>query len=129
MKFLYKLFLIIFSYSIFISCQKQQSEIHSIGFYTTTITSVSCEKLKKTSHKKSKILSDEENAKLLTLFSQLKPIESDVNLDARLYGNVYDKSKEINFCMNIGIIEINGMKFYVSDDLKQYMLFLSKKIK
>lgn len=127
MKFLLKLFLIIFSYSIFFSCQKQQAEIHYIGFYTTTITLVNCEKLKKSSHKKSKILSDEENTELLTLFSQLKPIENNTNLDARLYGCVYDRSQKINFCMNIGIIEINGKKFHVSDKLKQYMLLLSKK--
>ena len=114
---------------MFLSCQKQQAEIHSIGFYTTTITLVSCEKLKKASHKKSKVLLDEENAKLLILFSKLKPIESDTNLDARLYGYVYDKSQKINFCMNIGIIEINGKKFNVSDELKQYMLLLSRKLK
>lgn len=130
MKITFKSLSIIFLYSVFFSCQKRKSEIHYIGLYTATVTSVSCENLKKATHKTDLILSEKENNELLKLFSQLKPIGNDVNINARLYGEVINENAErSDFCMNLGFIELNGKKYMVNDELREYILQLTKKKK
>jgi hypothetical protein len=127
MKTLSKLVLIISLFSILFSCQNQKSEIHYIGLYTTTITSLNCENLKKATHKKNLNLSGQQNEELLKMFSELKPVTKDVNIDVRLYGFIFNKEyKRLDFCMNIGFIEINNKKYFVSEKLKEYILKITK---
>lgn len=119
--------LIIFMFLLFINCQKPKSEIHYISLYTTTITLVKCENLKKSSTTKSIVLSDEENDELVNIFSHLKPLKKNLGIDARVYGSVYDGSKKISFCSSVGVIEINNKKYLVDDKLREYLLMLTSK--
>ncbi len=119
--------LAVFLCLILSGCQKPKSEIHYIGLYTSVITSLSCDNLKKATHKSNLILSEKENNELLTLFSHLTPTANDINIDARLYGFVWDeKNKRSDFCMNLGLIELNGKKYFVNDELRKYVLKLTK---
>ncbi|WP_185287649.1 hypothetical protein [Chryseobacterium lactis] len=130
MKHFSKFLLIAFVCSVLFSCQKQKSEIHYIGLYTTTITSLSCADLKKATHKTDLTLSEKENNELMQLFSRLKLAANDVNIDARLYGSIINEKKEnLNFCMNLGFIELNGKKYVVDDELREYILKLTERKK
>lgn len=117
---LFILFLLIMS-----SCKNPKGEIEYIDIYTTTARSISCENLKKAKYKKKVLLSTPENHKLLKLITTLKPADSDWNIDARLYGFVYDGSEKLNFCMSTTIIEINNKKFFVDDELRDYIVKLT----
>lgn len=112
---------------LFFNCQKPKSEIHYISLYTSTITLLKCENLKKSSNTKSIVLSDEENNELVNIFYHLKPIKENLGIDARVYGSVYDGSKKMNFCSSIGVIEINNKKYSVDDNLREYLLMLTTK--
>lgn len=119
-------FLIIFIFLFFYNCQKNIPEINFINLYTTTITSVKCENLRKASNVKSIILSDEENDNLLSSFSKLKPASKDLSIDARVYGSIYDGSKKLDFCSGIGVIEINNKKYLVDKNLRDNLLMLTQ---
>lgn len=112
---------------VLFGCQEQKSEIQYIDIYTTTIRSITCENLRKSTHKNQLSLSSMESKKLSKMFSDLKPAESDWNIDARLYGIIYDKAKKLNFCMSTTIIEINNKKYFVNDQLRDYVVKLTTK--
>ncbi|KIC62101.1 hypothetical protein [Chryseobacterium taiwanense] len=119
-------FLIVLVFLFFYNCQKNISEINFINLYTTTITSVKCENLKKAPSVKNVILSDEENDKLLNNFSKLKPAPNGLNIDARVYGSIYDGSKKLDFCSGIGVIEINNKKYLVDKYLRDNLITLTQ---
>lgn len=98
-----------------------------MGLYTTTITLVKCENLKKSTHLKKVTLSPEQDKEILNIFSQLKPIKENLDVDARLYGFINDGSQRLDFCMSATIIEINGKKYSVDNSLRTYIIKLTKK--
>lgn len=112
---------------VLFSCQNQKGEIQYIDIYITTVRSITCENLKKSTHKKKLLLSNTENKELSKMFSDLKPAESDWNIDARLYGIVYNGAEKLNFCMSTTIIEINNKKYFVNDQLRDYIVKLTTK--
>lgn len=112
---------------VLFSCQNQKGEIHYIDIYTTTVRSVTCENLMQSTHKKKLLLSNIENMELSKIFSNLKPAESGWNIDARIYGIVYDRAKRLDFCMSTTIIEINNKKYFVNDQLRDYIIKLTTK--
>jgi len=124
MKNLNSTILIIFL-SLLISCKKSKGELHYINLYSTTITLLKCENLKKSSQLKNIILSEKENSEMLTIFSHLKPVKDNFDVDSRLYGTVYESSKRFDFCMSTTIIEINNKKFFVDDELRDYIVKLT----
>lgn len=93
------------------------------------IRSINCDSLKFHSNKKQLILSNEENNKLVNIFSQLKPIQKALDIDARVYGSIYDGSKKLDFCSGIGVVEINEKKYFVNDELREYLLMLTTRKK
>ncbi|MDG4655282.1 hypothetical protein, partial [Chryseobacterium arthrosphaerae] len=93
MKVLNKLLFSILLLAFFFSCQQQEGEIQYINLYITTVKAIDCESLRKSEHKKKLSLNDVENKKLLRIFSDLKSAESDWNIDARLYGFIYNNSE------------------------------------
>lgn len=113
-------------FSMFTSCQKQKTQLHYINLYSTTITDVKCENLKKSTNLKSIRLSDKENNKLLELFKTLKRTDKETTVDARLFGTIDQDSKKINICMSINFININGEKFYVNNALRNYLMSLTE---
>jgi|GEM_PF-1988176 len=129
MKVLNKSLFSILLLSLFFSCQKQKGQIYYINMGISPIRSIDCNNLKLHTDKKQLILSNEENSKLVNLFSRLKPIQESLDVDARVYGSVYDGSKELDFCSGIGVIEINNKKYFVDDSLREYLLILTTKEK
>lgn len=122
---LYKLFITILLCSLFFGCQKQDGQIYYIDMRISPIRSIHCDSLKLHPNKKQLILSNEENNKLANIFSQLKPIQESLDIDARVYGYVYNGSKKMDFCSGIGIIKINEKKYLVNDKLREYLLKLT----
>lgn len=108
-----------------IGCNKPKGELHYMNLYSTTITLLKCENLKKSSQLRNLILSDKENDALLDVFSKLQPINNNLDIDARMYGIIYKGSEKLNFCMSTTIIEINNEKYFVDDQLREYMLMLT----
>lgn len=108
------------------SCEKKHSEINYIFLNTTTVVALSCNDLANSSQIKNLILSDDNNERLAKIFSKLKPAESDWNVDARISGFIYNNSTKLNFCMSSTIIEINGKKYFVNDELRSYMISITK---
>ncbi|HAY3551429.1 hypothetical protein KRE47_10525 [Elizabethkingia meningoseptica] len=129
MNVLNKLLFSILLGSLLFSCQKQEGQIYYINIGISPIRSIDCDNLKLHPDKKQLILSNEENSKLVNLFSQLKPIQKSLDVDARVYGSVYDGSKKLDFCSGIGVIEINNNKYFVDDSLREYLLVLTTKKK
>lgn len=129
MKVLNKLLFSILLLSLLFGCQKQEGEIYYINMGISPIRSIDCNSLKLHPNKKQLILSNEENSKLVNLFSKLKPIQGSLDVDSRVYGSVYDGSKKLDFCSGIGVIEINNKKYFVDDNLREYLLILTTKKK
>lgn len=125
MKISYSLFTL-FSLFLICNCQKQKGEIHYISLSTNTITFIKCENLKNSPNKKNHILSEKENDTLICLFSNLKVLQKDLDVDARIYGSIIDGSQKIDFCSGIGVIEINNKKYSVDNNLRLYLLKLTK---
>lgn len=125
MKYLNLLSLVLF-FSVISSCNQQKTELHYINLYTTTIVAVRCENLKKYTNLKTVTLSQNQDKKLIQLLSTLKPLKEKQSIDARLFGSLYQKSQKIDICMSINIIEINGKQYFVSSDLKDYLMSIMK---
>lgn len=123
----FNLILLAFLLSVISSCHKQKGEFRYINLYTTTITAVKCENLRKSSNLKTIQLSDIETNKLIEIFSTLEPIKEYSGIDSRLFGFFYQDSKKINICMSINIIEINGKQYSVNSELRDYMMHLTEK--
>lgn len=62
-----------------------------------------CENLKKSSQLKYLALSDNENDEILNIFSHLKQLKKDLDIDARVSGIVYKESEKFDFCMSTTI--------------------------
>lgn len=127
MKYISCKFFLIFICFLFCSCKSPQSEIQYINLYITTVKALSCKELEQSSNKKKHILSKVEVSKLLVLFSQLKPADSEWNVDARVSGFVFDGSKRVDFCMSSTIIEIKGIKYFVNENLRKFVLKITVK--
>ena len=123
----FNLILLAFILSVISSCNKQKCEFRYINLYTTTITAVKCENLRKSSNLKTIQLSDIEANKLIEIFSTLEPIKEYSRIHARLFGFFYQDSKKINICMSINIIEVNGKQYSVNNELRDYMTHLTEK--
>ena len=109
------------------SCDRKRSQIHYMNFYTTTIKSISCDDLGQSQQTKVRVLSELETRKIFDLISRLKPADSDWTINARIDGFLYKSSKRIDFCMSTTIIEVEEKKYFVNDDLRAYMIVLTKK--
>ena len=107
---------------LFISCSEKTGELQYINLYTTTIISINCDEVVKSNGVKKLIFSKEEEAELIKIFSKLKPADSDWNIDARVFGFIFENSTKLRFCMSTTIIEINGKKYFVNDELRDYIL-------
>jgi hypothetical protein len=118
------LFLIMF---ISFSCDKKRSQIHYMNLYTTTVISISCHDLTNSTQTELRVLSEIENKQVFALISRLKPADSDWNIDARINGFLYNNSKKIDFCMSTTIFEMGGKKYFVNDNMREYMIELTKK--
>ncbi|AYZ11964.1 hypothetical protein EGY05_08520 [Chryseobacterium arthrosphaerae] len=124
MKVIFKLFLTIFLFLV-LSCQKQEGQIYYIDMGISPVRSINCDSLRLHPNKKQLTLSNDENNKLINIFSKLIPVKNNLDVDARLYGFVYDGSKKLDFCSGIGVIELNGKKYLVNDSLREYMIKLT----
>lgn len=111
----------------FSGCRKIEPEVHFINLYTTTVTRIPCENLKKSGSTQTIVLSDKENDRLTGLFSRLQPVDKNLDIDARMYGFVYSGTKKLDFCLNPGLIEINTGKFLVSPELRNFLVELTNK--
>lgn len=127
MKILCKPFLIAFVLYLLCSCQKEEGKIYYIDMSISPIRSIHCDSLRQSSAKKQLVLSNESNNKLSKIFSNLKPTEATRDIDARVYGWVYEETQTLNFCMGIGVIEINNKKYFVNDELRDYMRKITTK--
>lgn len=111
---------------LLVNCsQKKIAEIHFINLYTTTIIAVKCEDLKKSTHLKNLTLDSDETENLLKLFKNLKPASSNYKVDARLFGVAKNGSEKTEFCMSAGVIDLNGKRYFVNDELRNFILKLS----
>ncbi len=125
MKFIFYILLTAILIS-FLGCQRSNPEIHFINLYTTTITLVQCENLKKSPSTRKIVLTDRENDILADLFSHLQPVQRNPDIDARMYGFVYRRTEKLDFCLSVTIVEINDRKFLVSPELRDYLVKLTK---
>lgn len=106
----------------------EQSQIYYMDFYASTIRSISCNDLQKSSKIQKVLLSDQEAEKLCFLIFNLPLAERDyISMDARAYGIVYDNiGNKKSFCMSLTLIEIDNKKYFVSEELRDYILELTK---
>lgn len=115
---------------VFFNCNDsstEQSQIYYMDFYASTIRSISCKDLQKSSNVKKVVLSEQEVEKLYFLISNLPLAGRDyTSMDTRAYGVIYDKGNKKNFCMSSTIIEIDYKKYFVSEELREYVLELTK---
>ena len=115
------------NFFMIISCSQKKSEIQYMSLYSTTIISINCNELLKSSQIKKLNLTDKEANELVKIFSQLDPADSGWNIDARVSGFIYDSSKKLNFCMSGTIIDINGAKYFVNDNLRNQIIQITNK--
>lgn len=121
-------YFIIVIYMVFcftsLSCDKTDNfgELHFISLKKQTVVNVSCEQLKKDYSTEKKYVTKEDAKKIISFFKSLKKAEIDWNVNARVYGFVGDKSERINFCMGNNIIKINEQNYFVSNELRQYII-------
>lgn len=109
----------------FSGCRRMEPEVHFINLYTTTVTRIPCENLKKSGITQTIMLSDEENDRLTGLFSRLQPVDKNLDIDARMYGFVYSGTEKLDFCLSASLIEINTRKFLVSPELRNFLVGLT----
>ena len=117
----------IFLFFIVLSCSQKKSEIRYMSLYSTTIKSINCNDLLKSSQIKKLNLTDKKANELVKIFSQLDPADSGWKIDARVSGFIYDDSKKLNFCMSGIIIDINGAKYFVNDNLRNQIIQITNK--
>ena len=127
MKILLKLVLVFVTISTFLSCKKQERELHYISMYITPITRINCDKLKSSSHLKQLDLTIKEQNNLIDIFTRLKLAGNGWEVDARVFGSIEKDSKKYDFCAGIGVIEINNNIYIVDDKLRNYLLKLTNR--
>lgn len=121
----YLIFIIyLFSFFMFFSCHKNDNfgELNFIDLRIQTVVNVSCEQLKKDYSTKKKNITKKESEKIFHIFSNLKKADADWETNARIFGFIRDESKQIYFCMGNNIITINGNNYFVTDNLRTYIL-------
>lgn len=117
---------ILISYILFSCSSKSNSEIYYINFNIITIRPIDCENLRNNSDYK-KQLSYKEADKLYHLISNLQLAGDEYSTDARAYGTIYNNNESAkHFCMGNNIIEIDNQKYFVSEELREYMLELTQ---
>ena len=112
---------------MFYSCyNSNHGELNYIDLKKETTINISCNDLKKY-HLDTRNLNEIEEHQMLKLFKILKVADDEWKIDARVYGYIFEKNKRINFCMSRTIIDIEGKKYFVSDQLRDYILVLTRK--
>lgn len=102
-----------------------KGELNYINLNDEIIVNVSCEDLKKNYSTNKIQLTDNEEEDLIRLFKSLKTTGKNWNIDARLFGFIYDNERKINFCMGNNIILINEKFYFVDDNLRKYIVKLT----
>ncbi|WP_411812419.1 hypothetical protein ACLB9Y_04620 [Chryseobacterium scophthalmum] len=119
-----RILLFIYIILTFCSCSKTdlKGELNYTDLNDEIIANVSCADLKR-DYKTSKIeLTDNEEKNLIGLFNSLKTANEKWNVDARLFGFIYDDGRKVNFCMGNNIINIDGSNYFVDENLRNYIL-------
>lgn len=102
-----------------------KGELNYMNMLISPTRSINCDSLKSSNHIKHLKLTIEEQKYLVSNFSQLKLAEVDLEVDARVFGSIEKDSKKYDFCAGIGVIEINNKKYFVDDNLRNYLLKLT----
>jgi len=110
-----------------LSCSKNNTygKLNFIDLRTQTVIDVSCEQLKIEYVTKKKDLNRQESQKLLQLFTNLKKADADWKINARIFGYIKEGSGKIEFCMGNNIININGINYFVNENLRNYILIIT----